>query len=129
MGLQRGGRSGAPPPLDLHTTTAVIVQQIAWHMYEGLYTYDASYGAIPLLAESHAVSDRGRTYTFTLRRGVKFHNGKELTSADVVPSLKRWGRLATPGKQLRKNVEAVEAKGPYAVVIYLNDPSGSLLMG
>jgi peptide/nickel transport system substrate-binding protein len=128
-GVFKAAMIGEPPTLDLHTTTAVIVQQITWHMYEGLYTYDASYGAIPLLAESHAVSDRGRTYTFTLRRGVKFHNGKELTSADVVPSLKRWGRLATPGKQLWKNVEAVEAKGPYAVVIYLKEPSGSLLMG
>jgi len=60
---------------------------------------------------------------------VKFHNGKELTSADVVPSLQRWGRLATPGKQFWKNVEGVEAKDPYTVVMYLKDTSGALLMG
>jgi peptide/nickel transport system substrate-binding protein len=110
---------GEPPTLDLHTTTAVIVQQITWHIYEGLYTYDKSYNAIPLLAESHAVSDKGRTYTFKLRKGVKFHNGKELSSADVVASLRRWGKLATPGKQFWRNVEGVEAK----------EPSGALFMG
>src|SRR5213594_4367044 len=112
-GVLKVAMIGEPPTLDLHTTTATIVQQITWHVYEGLYTYDRTYSAIPLLVEGHAVSDSGKTYTFRLRRGVKFHNGKELTSADVVPSLQRWGRLATPGKQFWKNVEGVEAKDPY----------------
>src|SRR5690348_4562106 len=90
-GVLKVATIGEPPTLDLHTTTAVIVQQITWHIYEGLYTYDKSYNAVPLLVESHAVSDAGRTYTFKLRRGVKFHNGKELGAADVVASLRRWG--------------------------------------
>ena len=46
-----------------------------------------------------------------------------------MPSLQRWGRLATPGKQFWKNVEGVEAKDPYTVVMYLKDTSGALLMG
>ena len=104
-GVFKAAMIGEPPTLDLHTTTAVIVQQITWHIYEGLYTYDKSYNPIPLLVESHVISDKGRGYTFKLRRGVKFHNGKEMTSADVVASLKRWGRLATPGKQFWRNVE------------------------
>jgi peptide/nickel transport system substrate-binding protein len=120
---------GEPPTLDLHTTTAVIVQQITWHVYEGLYTYDRNYNPIPLLVEAHAVSDKGRTYTFKLRRGVKFHNGKELSSADVVASLRRWGRLATPGKQFWRNVEGLEAKDPLTVALYLKEPSGALFMG
>jgi peptide/nickel transport system substrate-binding protein len=128
-GVLKVATIGEPPTLDLHTTTATIVQQITWHVYEGLYTYDRNYNAIPLLVDSHSVSDNGRTYTFRLRHGVKFHNGKELTSADVVPSLKRWGRLATPGKQFWKNVEAVDIKDAYTVVMYLKDTSGALLMG
>ncbi len=80
-GVFKAAMIGEPPSLDLHSTTAVIVQQITWHIYEGLYTYDKGYNAIPLLVDTHAVSDQGRTYTFKLRRGVKFHNGKELTSA------------------------------------------------
>jgi peptide/nickel transport system substrate-binding protein len=128
-GVFKAAMIGEPPTLDLHTTTAVIVQQITWHIYEGLYTYDRNYNAIPLLAEGHTVSDNGRTYTFRLRRGVKFHNGKELTSADVVASLKRWGRLATPGKQFWKIVEGVEAKDPYTVAMFLKEPSAALIMG
>ena len=128
-GVFKAAMIGEPPTLDLHTTTAVIVQQITWHVYEGLYTYDKSYNPIPLLVDSHAVSDKGRTYTFKLRRGVKFHNGKELTSADVVASLKRWGRLATPGKQFWRNVEGLEAKDPLTVALYLKEPSAALFMG
>src|SRR5512132_1583474 len=76
-GVLKAAMIGEPPTLDLHTTTATIVQQITWHMYETLYTYDREYNAAPMLAESHTVSDSGRTYTFRLRRGVKFHNGRE----------------------------------------------------
>jgi peptide/nickel transport system substrate-binding protein len=128
-GVFKAAMIGEPPTLDLHTTTAVIVQHITWHMYETLYTYDKAYNAIPLLVESHTVGDKGRTYTFKLRRGVKFHNGKEMTSADVIASLQRWGKLATPGKQFWRNVEGVEAKDPHTVVMYLKDTSGALLMG
>jgi peptide/nickel transport system substrate-binding protein len=128
-GVLKAAMIGEPPTLDLHTTTAVIVQHITWHIYETLYTYDRNYNPIPLLVESHTVTDKGRTYTFKLRHGVKFHNGKEMTSADVVASLNRWGRLATPGKQFWKNVEGLEAKDPYTVAMYLKDTSGALLMG
>ena len=75
------------------------------------------------------MSDGGRRYTITLRKGVKFHNGKEMTSADVVASLARWGKMSTPGKAVWNNVEAVEAKDPFTVVIHLKEPSGSLLFG
>ncbi|HUF92550.1 MAG TPA: ABC transporter substrate-binding protein [Candidatus Limnocylindria bacterium] len=128
-GVFKAAMIGEPPSLDLHSTTAVIVQQITWHIYEGLFTYDKSYNAVPMLVDTHAVSDQGRTYAFKLRRGVKFHNGKELTAADVVASLKRWGKISTPGKQVFKNVEGVEAKDPYTVNVYLKEPSGALLMG
>lgn len=57
---------------------------------------------------------------------MKFHNGKVLTSGDVVASLRRWGTTATTGKALFKNVEAVVAKGPLAIEIRLEEPSGSL---
>jgi len=128
-GVLKAAMIGEPPSLDLHWTTAVITQQITWHIYEGLYTYDQNFNPIPMLAEGHTITDGGRRYTITLRKGVKFHNGKEMTSADVVASLKRWGRMATPGKLLWKDVEAVEAKDPYTVVIHLKAPSGSLLYG
>src|SRR5439155_527781 len=63
------------------------------------------------------------------RRGVRFHHGKEMTAADVVPSIKRWGQVATLGRILWKSVENIEAKDPYAVVLNLKQPSASLVYG
>jgi peptide/nickel transport system substrate-binding protein len=128
-GTLKAAMIGEPPSLDLHWTTAVITQQITWHIYETLYTYDHNFTPIPMLAGGHTVSDGGRRYTITLRKGVKFHNGKEMTSADVVASLARWGKMSTPGKAVWNNVEALEAKDPFTVIIHLKEPSGSLLFG
>jgi peptide/nickel transport system substrate-binding protein len=128
-GVLKVAMIGEPPTLDAHLTTAVITFNIMWHVYETLYTLDRNFEPAPMLVESHVVSDEGRRYTITLRRGVKFHNGKELTAADVAASLARWGRLHTAGKAIWKNVEAVEARDPSTVVIHLKGPTGSLLYG
>jgi peptide/nickel transport system substrate-binding protein len=126
-GVLRVGMIGEPPTLDVHTTTAVITREIAINMLEGLYALDAKYQPVPLLAEGHEVLDGGKRYAIRLRKDVKFHSGKPLTSADVVASLKRWGAMASTGKATFKVVEAVEAKGPNAIEIRLKEPSGSLL--
>src|SRR6266404_2688604 len=70
-GVLRAAMIGEPPTLDLHTTTAVIVQQITWHIYETLFTYDRQYNPVPMLVDTHTVTDNGRIYPFKLRRGVK----------------------------------------------------------
>ncbi|HVG77515.1 MAG TPA: ABC transporter substrate-binding protein, partial [Patescibacteria group bacterium] len=108
-GVLRVGMIGEPPTLDGHTTTAVITREIAVNMFEGLYALDAKYQPVPLLAEGQEVLDGGKRYAIRLRKDVKFHNGKPLTSADVVASLRRWGATATTGKALWKTVETVEA--------------------
>src|SRR5712691_986631 len=128
-GVLKVAMIGEPPSLDPHRTMAIITQQIMRHVFETLYTIDKDWSPIPHLAEGHTVTDGGRQYTITLRKGVRFHNGKELTAADVVASLNRWGRMATIGKALWKSVEAVDAKGPYEVVLHLKEPSGVLLSG
>jgi peptide/nickel transport system substrate-binding protein len=126
-GILKAAIIGEPPTLDTHTTTATIAYQIAWHIFETLYTYDKQYQAVPFLAEGHTISDNGRRYTVTLRKGVKFHNGKELTAADAVSSVHRWGRLHTTGKTMFKTIEAVEVKDTHTFAIHLKEPSGSLL--
>ena len=128
-GVLKVASIGEPPTLDIAMSTAVIVYEIMWHVNESLFTYDKAFSPIPLLAESHAIGDKGLRHTIALRRSVKFHNGKEMTAADVVPSLKRWGQIASVGKLLWKNVEAIEAKDPYTVAIMLKQPSASFLFG
>jgi peptide/nickel transport system substrate-binding protein len=128
-GVLKVASIGEPPTLDIQATTTVLTYEIMWHVYEPLFTHDRAWTPIPHLADTHTVSDRGLRHTITLRRGVKFHNGKELTAADVVASLKRWGQVGTVGKVLWPGVEGIEAKDPYTVVIGLKQPSGSLVYG
>src|SRR5262249_28165656 len=128
-GILKAAMIGEPPSLDMQWTTAVITQQITWHVYETLFTYDRNFAPIPMLADSYTVPAGGRRYTIVLRKGVKFHNGKEMTATDVVASINRWGKISTPGKAVWKSVEAVEAKDPSTVVIHLKEQSGSLLFG
>jgi peptide/nickel transport system substrate-binding protein len=126
-GVLKVASIGEPPTLDIQATTTVLTYEIMWHVYEPLFAHDRDWNPIPHLVDTHAVSDRGLRHTMTLRKGVKFHNGKEMTSADVVASLKRWGQVATVGKGIWPGVESIEAKDPYTVVIFLKQPSGSLL--
>ena len=126
-GVLRVAIAGEPPSLDMHWTTVTITYQTMWHVYETLYTFDQIFNPIPLLAEGHRITNGGRQYSITLRKGVRFHNGKELTAADAVASLQRWGRLATVGKAVWKTVEAVTAPDPSTIVIHLKEPLGSLL--
>ncbi|MFN0194918.1 MAG: ABC transporter substrate-binding protein, partial [Aestuariivirga sp.] len=66
-------------------------------IFDGLMDYRPGTTELtPDLAESYAISEDGRTYTFKLRQGVKFHNGRVLTAADVKYTL---DRLANPATQ------------------------------
>lgn len=75
-GILKAAMIGEPPSLDLHWTTATIVQQITWHVYETLYTLDKDLQPIPFLAEGHTITEGGRRYTISLRKGVKFQIGR-----------------------------------------------------
>ncbi|HSC98348.1 MAG TPA: ABC transporter substrate-binding protein [Casimicrobiaceae bacterium] len=119
---------GEPQTLDPMASTADLVGTIMQHVYELLYTYDANSNVVPMLAETlPTVSSDALVYTIPLRHGVKFHNGKEMTSDDVLASLDRWMKMAPRGKAVAKEVKSVEAKGPYTVVITLNRPYAPLV--
>ena len=104
-------------------TTATITREIGAQIFETLYALDGRFETVPHLAESHEVQDGGKRYVIQLRKGVRFHNGKEMGAADVVASLKRWGAVSSTGKTIFKTVEAVEARGPSTVEIRLREPS------
>jgi peptide/nickel transport system substrate-binding protein len=128
-GIIKVGNLGEPPTLDAHWTTASLVETLANHIYEGLYSLDAGYRPIPMLADGMpAVSKDELTYTIKLRRGIKFHNGKEMTSEDVVPSLKRWGQQSPYGKALFAQVADVKAVDKYTVEIKLKEKSAIVVI-
>src|SRR5262245_56108731 len=127
-GILRIGNLGEPPALDAHWTTASITEMLTNHIYEGLYSLDSNNRPIPMLAESHTVSKDGLVYTFKLRQGVKFHNGKEMTSEDVVASLARWGKQSTYGKVLFAQVAEWKALDKYTVEMKLKEKSAIVLI-
>src|SRR5438105_7467036 len=117
-----------PQGLDPMITTADLVGTIMQHVYEPLYTFDANWNVAPMLAESlPTLAKDGLTYTIPLRHGVKFHNGREMTSDDVVASLQRWMELSPRGKSVGKEVASLTAKGPYTVEIKLKAVYAPLL--
>jgi len=131
--LPRGGAAnlamvGEPQGLDPMVSTADLVGTIMQHVYEPLYTFDANWNVAPMLAEGMpAVSKDGLTYTFTIRKGVKLHNGRELNADDVVASLQRWMELSPRGKSVGKEVASLSAKGPLGVELKLKNPYAPLL--
>jgi len=123
-GVFRVGILGEPPALDPHWTTASLTETLSNHIFEGLYAFDEHYRPIPMLAEGMpSISGDGLTYTFNLRQGIKFHNGKEMTSEDVVASLKRWSKQSMRGKSLFAAVEDLRATDKYTVEMKLKQKS------
>src|SRR3972149_6299589 len=78
------------PWLDPHMGTAFSLRELSSHVFEGLVNIGEDYGVFPQLAESWTVSTTGLEYTFRLRSGVKFHNGKTLSAEDVKASIDRF---------------------------------------
>lgn len=113
-----------PPTLDQQVSTSDIGTTIAHHMFEGLYTFNAQSKPVPLLAKSDSVSADGKRVEITLRRGVKFHDGSEMTADDVVASLNRWGEHGSRGGLLFNNLESVRADGNYKIVLKFKKPYG-----
>ena len=87
--------------IDSSNSIVYIAQQVG----DGLVAYDRNLRVVPGLAKSWKVSRDGREYLFTLRKGVRFHNGKTLTADDVVASFLRVfrsGKLPAAGKFLER---------------------------
>ena len=79
--------------LDQMTSGTISTRNIAMNMFESLMTRDENFNPILELADSLAESPDHLTYTFKLRQGIRFHNGKEMTSADVVASFDRYAKI------------------------------------
>ena len=105
---------------DPHMIAAQVDNNFSMHVFEGLLSLSEDYSPKPQLARSFAVSPDGRTYTFTLRQGVKFHDGKEMTSADVLASFERYRRVS-PNRGILAKVSALQAPDPQTFVIVLSE--------
>jgi peptide/nickel transport system substrate-binding protein len=99
-------------------------------MFQTLLDLDDRQQPIPALAESWSLSKDEKTYVFNLRRGVKFHNGKELAAEDVKWSIEYAldPQNQATGLTLLRNVQEVKVKDKYAVEITLKQPQAAFLV-
>ena len=104
-----------------------VTNQVMFHVYEPLVTQDRDLSIIPCLADSWEESEDGLTWTFKLHEGVKFHDGSDFTSEDVVAS---YDYAREPGSSYNSrftSVESVEAVDDYTVVIHMKNKYPLLL--
>jgi peptide/nickel transport system substrate-binding protein len=132
-GILNVALAGDPPSLDMHQEQTFMVAIPLGPVYNNLIMFDPHHypQIVGDLAASWTVSEDHLTYTFTLRRGVTFHDGQELTAEDVKAS---WDRIIAPPEGVvsprRSNyqmVKSIEAPDRDTVVFRLHHPSPSFL--
>ena len=112
--------------LDPHKAIAAGTSEVLFNIFEGLMKASPDGGVIPAVASDYTVSDDGLKYTFTLREGVKFHNGNAVTMEDVLYSLERCAGSENDGTPLISafsNVTSIEAADDTHVVLTLKQPN------
>ena len=132
-----------PSTLDPAFVTDIYGRAVINQMFDGLVQFDANLNPIPAIAEFWEASRDGLTWTFSLRRGVKFHHGREVTAHDVVYSFTRLLRLKSPGPVTElfqhiqgatafmqgktPHVEGLKALDRYTLQIVLEEPLAPFL--
>ncbi|MGI8554455.1 MAG: ABC transporter substrate-binding protein [Dehalococcoidia bacterium] len=115
-----------PPTLDLMNSLTAATREVGWFTIEALVSYDENFKPLPVLAEKWDISPDGLTYTFPLRKGVKFHNGKEMKAEDVIASTDRFLKVTSRPAGF-KVIDKYEAKDDYTVTFTLKAPSASFI--
>ena len=112
--------------LDQMTSSTISTRNVAMNMFESLTTRDENFSPILELADKMDESADHLTYTFKLRQGVHFHNGKEMTSADVVASFNRYAKIGLQRSTL-DNVARWDGPDKYTFVIHMKQVQPTFL--
>jgi peptide/nickel transport system substrate-binding protein len=112
--------------IDPIITTAYITRDHGYMVYDTLLAMDSSFKVQPQMAE-FKVSDDKLTYTFTLRDGLKWHDGQPVTAEDCVASLRRWGKRDGMGQKLMDFVASLDASDAKTITLKLKEPYGLVL--
>src|SRR3954465_6394923 len=107
-------------------TTAYITRDHGYMVYDTLLATDSNFKIQPQMAD-YKVSDDKLTYTFTLRDGLKWHDGAPVTAEDCVASLQRWGKRDGMGQKLMTFVASLEASDARTITLKLKESYGLVL--
>lgn len=107
--------------LDPVMTTAHITRDHAYMIYDVLIAQDSEFQPQPQMA-AWEISEDGKTYNFTLRDGLTFHDGAPVTAEDAVASLKRWAENDAGGQVIMDRTETLEATDDKTITWVLSEP-------
>jgi len=113
--------------LDWQSTVSHPLPHVMGHVFEGLFGVGKDFNAAPELAESAEATPDGLVWTFKLRPGVLFHNGKTLDAQDVKASLERWRNVGPKGAGL-SSMTALDTPDDSTVVMTFSEPMGRYLL-
>ena len=108
-------------------TTAYIARNHGYMIYDTLFAMDAQGEIRPQMVDKYDVSADKLLYTFTLRDGLSWHDGKPVTAEDCIASIKRWAARDTLGQKVMSFVDSMSPQGPNAFTIKLKEPTGLLI--
>ncbi|MDO5572910.1 MAG: ABC transporter substrate-binding protein [bacterium] len=115
--------------LDPHVAVAAGTKEVLFNIYEGLVKPDSDGNLIPAVASEYAVSEDEKTFTFTLREGIKFHNGNPVTVEDVKYSIEKCADTTDgdPLVEAYSNIERIETPDDRTIEIVLKEPNNDFL--
>ena len=108
--------------LDAQTNTALVTAQYGMMVYDTLFSFDIGMQPKPQMVDSYTVSPDGLTYAFKLRSGLAFHDGAKVTSADVIPSIRRFMKRDALGRRMEAAMASFDADGDDGFKIVFKTP-------
>ena len=129
---RRGGTativlSNEPTTLISAFTVLTSALSVSAKVVEGLLEYDNDLNPLPLLATRWVAAPDGLSYIFTLRPGVKWHDGRDFTADDVAFSIMLLKRLHPRGRSTFANVTTVDTPDPGTAIVRLSKPAPYLI--
>ncbi len=113
--------------LDPIWTTQYMARNHGYMIYDTLFGTDEKSKIQPQMVESWTISPDKRLYSFTLRPGLEFHDGKPVTGEDVIASLARWGKRDSMGQKLFTFIQKMDSPKPNQFRIFLGEACGFVL--
>ncbi|MGB2097821.1 MAG: ABC transporter substrate-binding protein, partial [Candidatus Puniceispirillales bacterium] len=113
-----------PPTLASYVSTSGPIGLVMPKVYEGLFDYDNDGKMVPMLAESYDISADGKTVTFKLRKGVRWHDGEPFTSADVKFTILEVLKKVHPrGPNSFREVSRIDTPDDHTAIFHLDNPA------
>lgn len=113
--------------LDPVWTTANITRNHGFMIYDTLFGMDEKGVIQPQMVDTYSASADNKVWSFTLRPGLRFHDGSPVTAQDVIASLARWGKRDGLGQQMYAAMERIEAEGSNGFRMTFRQPFGVVL--